>query len=171
MAEMCDFIDRMLAMPPKPKPVLPVYSEEAGAFVPGPAPDPADTEPVPPRVLVHCQRGISRSCSVVIACLMRRTGRSVDDLLAEIKGKRKVRPSANFMEQLRVWGAVGYEIWEDEEKKIPKEAYRRYLEGRAVRLKELGLTGDEPILMQSLFSSGESKIAVEYCPSIIPALQ
>jgi hypothetical protein len=53
------------------------------------------------------------------------------------------------MEQLK-WGEVGCEIWEDV-KNIPKDTYGRYLDGGgAVRLKEWGLTGDEPILMTPL---------------------
>ncbi|KAK4038224.1 hypothetical protein C8A01DRAFT_37807 [Parachaetomium inaequale] len=90
--------------------------------------------------------GISRSTTVVIAYLMRKTGKPPDEVLRHVKEKRKVRPNPNFMEQLRVWGEVGYQIWEDEECTVPKGPYRLYLEGRAVRLKEKGLTGNEPTL-------------------------
>jgi dual specificity phosphatase 12 len=54
------------------------------------------------------------------------------------------------MVQLRVWGEVGYQIWEDEERRITKELYRHYLETRAVRLKMKGLTGNEPTSPQRL---------------------
>ncbi|ATY58948.1 Dual specificity catalytic domain [Cordyceps militaris] len=106
--------------------------------------------PAGDNVLVHCHVGISRSASMVIAYLMREEKRSLDDVLAEVKSKRKVRPSSNFMEQLRVWDAVGYQIWQDSKETIPKVEYQAYLDRRAVRLQSLGLTGDEPIELQSL---------------------
>ena len=71
-------------------------------------------------------------------------------MLAQLKEKRRVGPSANFMKQLKVWGEVGCEIWEDVERNIPKETYGRYLDGRAVRWKEWGLTRDESILTTPL---------------------
>lgn len=45
-----------------------------------------------------------------------------------------------------MWGRVGYEIWEDAEKKTLKAPYAVYLERRAERLKARGLTGDEPVV-------------------------
>lgn len=61
-----------------------------------------------------------------------------------------MKPNANSMEQFRVCESVEYEIWEDEGKMVPKEAYAEYLRGRTKRLDEQGLTGDEPIGVQSL---------------------
>ena len=69
---------------------------------------------------MHCVQGVSRSAAFVIAYLMRRNRRSVDEVLADVKLRRKVRPSENFMTQLELWGQMEYEIWEDEEKKGPK---------------------------------------------------
>lgn len=37
-------------------------------------------------------------------------------------------------------------IWEDTGKRIPKAPYAAFLQRRAERLKELGLTGDEPVV-------------------------
>ncbi|KAM3455743.1 hypothetical protein MY3296_002161 [Beauveria thailandica] len=102
-----------------------------------------------PNVLVHCRAGISRSATIVIAYLMRKYGLSADEALAEVKAKRRVRPNPNFMDQLRVWWAVGFQIWQDGDKTVPKDEYQAYLDRRAVRLKDLGLTGDEPIEMQN----------------------
>lgn len=94
--------------------------------------------------------GSHRSATVVIAYLMKKTGRSLEGVLAEVKQKRKIKPNLNFMEQLKVWGEVGYNLWTDEERTVPKEPYRVYLEGRAARLKVKGLTGNEPTWPQQL---------------------
>ncbi len=89
-------------------------------------------------VLVHCVHGRSRSATFVIAYLMRQRRRSLSEILAEVQQKRsRVKPSENFLAQLEVWGQVEYEIWEDENKKMPKEPY-------AMLLKEKGLTGELP---------------------------
>jgi dual specificity phosphatase 12 len=90
--------------------------------------------------------GVSRSATVVVAYLMRTYHWTLDTALAFVKESRKVEPNKNFVEQLKVWEEVEYEIWEDPERTIPKPAYAAYLQRRAERLRELGLTGDEPIL-------------------------
>lgn len=41
---------------------------------------------------------------------------------------------------------MGYEVYEDVERKVPKLQYWEYLERRAERLKEKGLTGNERIV-------------------------
>ena len=76
---------------------------------------------------------------------MRKYGATFDDALAAVRDKRRIRPNDNFMEQLRVWEAVRYEIWVDEVRKIPKPAYAAYLTQRAARLEKAGLTGNEPV--------------------------
>ncbi|EFR00776.1 hypothetical protein MGYG_03779 [Nannizzia gypsea CBS 118893] len=101
-------------------------------------------------ILVHCERGISRSPTMVIAYLMRKYGKSRDAVLADVKEKRKIRPNQGFLDQLEVWEQVEYQPWEDREKTIPKAPYKAYLERRAVLLKEKGLTGDELPGMQTL---------------------
>jgi len=99
-------------------------------------------------VLVHCQQGRSRSATVVIAYLMRAHRWSLSKALEHVSGKRRIKPYDNFMEQLRVWEAVGYDIWQAD--RTPKPEYAAYLRGRAERLQELGLTGNEPIGIQNL---------------------
>ncbi|KAF3922273.1 hypothetical protein ABW20_dc0104716 [Dactylellina cionopaga] len=96
-------------------------------------------------VLVHCDLGISRSSTATIAYLMRTHKWSFSDTLAFVREKRRIMPNENFKEQLQVWEAVAYEIWADEKKKTPKPEYAAFLEKRAVRLTEAGLTGNEPI--------------------------
>ena len=103
--------------------------------------DPGETG----NVLVHCTMGVSRSTTIVVAYLMRKQGLSRDDALAVVKKSRKVKPNPNFMEQLEVWAETNYEIWADPDMKTPKKPYADFLDRRAERLKEKGLTGNEPI--------------------------
>lgn len=52
-------------------------------------------------VLVHCQRGVSRSASVVIAYLMRKQFYSLTDALKFCKDKRSIiKPNTGFLTQL-----------------------------------------------------------------------
>ncbi|KAK3935934.1 protein-tyrosine phosphatase-like protein [Diplogelasinospora grovesii] len=101
-------------------------------------------------VLLHCDKGVSRSPTALIAYLMRTHGWSFNTALAFVQVKRRIRPNENFKEQLQVWEAVKYEIWEHSEGRTPKAEYAAYLERRAKRLQERGLTGDEPIGLHSL---------------------
>ncbi|KAE8151830.1 dual specificity phosphatase [Aspergillus avenaceus] len=101
-------------------------------------------------VLVHCDLGISRSPTVIIAYLMRKYGLKREDALGLVRSKRKVKPSANMTRQLVVWEQVGYQIWEDEEGTVPKAPYRAFLDDRAALLKARGLTGNEPLAPLSL---------------------
>lgn len=129
--EICDFIDKVL-YPPASQ----LDSAERDLKSPQSS----------PHVLVHCHQGISRSGTVVVAYLMRRDHKDLQDALAEVRSRRRwVKPSDNFMNQLRIWQEVRYEIWEDHAHTIPKKPYADYLDRRAALLKEKGLTGDEPI--------------------------
>jgi protein-tyrosine phosphatase len=102
----------------------------------------------PGRVLIHCNQGVSRSATAMIAYLMHENQYNLDTALALVKEKRKIRPNKNFMEQLEVWGKVEGNIWSAPD--VPKPEYAAYLEKRKERLKEAGLTGDEPIGIRSL---------------------
>lgn len=117
MGTVCDFIDANL--------------EPEGSKPPG-------------CVLVHCKMGISRSATMVIAYLMQKLGKSRDEVLAEVKIKwPRARPSSNFMAQLEIWEKVGYDLWADEAKTVPKPEYEAYLAKRSAYLREHGLTGEE----------------------------
>jgi dual specificity phosphatase 12 len=120
VTDACDFIDKILAMPAMPKPTLLKYDPEPPYALVTPAGGDL-SDMIQPRALVHCQMGISWSVTVVVAYLTRATGRPLEDLLGEVKEKRKVKPNPNFMERLKVRGGVGYRIWEDEEGTVPKE--------------------------------------------------
>ena len=87
-------------------------------------------------VLVHCSEGISRSAAFLIAYLMRKEGRGVEEVLAEVKEKRKqVGPSKNFLSQLEVWRELNYDVWEDKDKKVPKVAYAKLLEEKKLTVR------------------------------------
>jgi protein-tyrosine phosphatase len=115
----CDFIDEQLAGPSTPESAT-------------------DTN-----ILIHCTWGISRSATAAIAYLMRTRHESLDVILEFVRTKRKVKPSETFLDQLRVWQEVEYEIWQDPTKWIPKPAYEAFLARRSEKLKAKGLTGNE----------------------------
>lgn len=79
--------------------------------------DDDDDEPSePPKaILIHCDLGISRSSTVIIAYLMRKYDMKRDDITAFVQSKAKIKPSANFTRQLQIWEEVKYQMWEDEE--------------------------------------------------------
>ncbi|CZR65859.1 uncharacterized protein PAC_15759 [Phialocephala subalpina] len=92
-------------------------------------------------VLVHCQKDISRSSTMVIAYLIRRQRRGVEGISKEMRLKRDItRPSRNFMRQLRIWKEAEYQIWESdidrEDEEILQAKPRFYI--------NLTRTGTEP---------------------------
>ena len=55
-------------------------------------------------VLVHCEMGVSRSATIVIAYLVRYHGLSRNEAYVQIKTRRpKISPNGGFWQQLRVW--------------------------------------------------------------------
>lgn len=143
MSDICDFIDLMAS---------PALSSLSSLPVEGTLESDSESHDGPfNAVLVHCDLGISRSPTIIIAYLMRKFRINYENILAFVQTKQKVKPSANFAQQLRVWEEVGYEVWENEEKTIPKAPYQAYLNNRAALLKEKGLTGNEPLAPNSLY--------------------
>jgi protein-tyrosine phosphatase len=96
-------------------------------------------------VFVHCELGISRSSTVIIAYLMRKWRASREHVLAFVNTKQRVRPSTNFTRQLDFWGQTEYDIWEDKNGIVPKREYWEWNWERAAELRRKGLRGDEPI--------------------------
>nr|XP_006817535.1 PREDICTED: dual specificity protein phosphatase 12-like [Saccoglossus kowalevskii] len=59
-------------------------------------------------VMVHCFMGISRSTTVVLAYLMRKDKKTLDSAFLHVKQiKQEVSPNHGFMEQLRLFEAMG----------------------------------------------------------------
>ncbi|CAK5274415.1 unnamed protein product [Mycena citricolor] len=58
-------------------------------------------------VLVHCQQGVSRSPSIIIAYLIRNHGMSYDAALAHVKRRRAcAKPNPGFARALMEWEAM-----------------------------------------------------------------
>jgi hypothetical protein len=114
MSDICDFIDRMAS------PALQLSSSPLFSALP-----PSES------ILVHCEAGRSRSPTIIIAYLMRKYCMKYEDALKFIQAKRKVKPNPNLVRQLQIWEEVGYNVWEDDERRIPKAPYQAYLDDRA----------------------------------------
>ncbi|KAM0564047.1 hypothetical protein ACHAPJ_000255 [Fusarium lateritium] len=142
--DICDFIDLQLGHYSPLRSPSSVLSEEFDFDSNSTTPSEDLTRE--PNVLIHCRLGMSRSASVAIAYLMRQRHEILNVILPEVRTRRKVKPRENFIDQLQVWQAVGYQLWEDSERRIPKMPYQGYLDRRAVRLAAKGLTGNEPIV-------------------------
>lgn len=133
MSDICDFIDQMaspvLRQSSSPQsPSLQSPSLQSSSLQFSSAPNPTDS------VLVHCRAGRSRSPTVIIAYLMRKYHITYEDTLKFVRTKRRVKPSATLVRQLRIWEEVGYNVWEDDERMIPKPPYRAYLDDRTVQM-------------------------------------
>ena len=66
-------------------------------------------------VLVHCQQGVSRSASVVIAFCMREHGMDLREALQHVHQRRWVRPNEGFLMQLQTWHAAERRAADDSE--------------------------------------------------------
>jgi dual specificity phosphatase 12 len=90
-------------------------------------------------ILVHCDRGVSRSAAMAIAYLMRKEGHGFDNTLAIVRAQRKINPNSSFRGQLRIWEQVEYNIWEDRDARIPKEPYQAFLNIRRAEIEDTGM--------------------------------
>lgn len=64
------------------------------------------------RVLVHCQKGMSRSASIAAAFLIAHRNMSLDDALRTLKSRRAiVAPNRGFLRQLRFFEDLHSRMW------------------------------------------------------------
>ncbi|CAG8892256.1 unnamed protein product [Penicillium egyptiacum] len=105
MSDICDFIDQMAS--PALSSLLYLPDEHKHELNDKPHGEPSEA------ILIHCNLGISRSPTIIIAYLMRKFNMPQADVLRFVQSKQKIKPSANFTRQLHVWEEVGYEIWEN----------------------------------------------------------
>ena len=78
------------------------YLDTAAIFIARALSDPYASD----AVLVHCQQGVSRSATIVLAFLMRERGMSLDAAIAWLHKRRWIRPNEAFHEQLRAYEAA-----------------------------------------------------------------
>ncbi|KAJ1563489.1 hypothetical protein HK405_001850, partial [Cladochytrium tenue] len=83
----------------------------------------------PPRsVLIHCVSGVSRSCAVAAACIMRDAGVSAAGAVEHVRRAHPAaEPNEGFIAQLRLYETMGAHVDKD------SQAYRRFLLERAAR--------------------------------------
>lgn len=63
---------------------------------------------------MHCQLGISRSGTAVVAYIMRARKIDRDRALDIVKRARpQVKPNAGFWEQLEVWERCEFDVWDE----------------------------------------------------------
>ncbi|KAJ5415828.1 dual specificity phosphatase Yvh1 [Penicillium sp. CMV-2018d] len=142
MSDICDFIEQMASPALSSLSSLSVDHENT-----------TNDEPsgvLPEAILIHCDLGISRSPTIIVAYLMRKLRVQRLDVLNFVQSKQKVKPSPNLTRQLQVWEEVGYQVWENEDRTVPKAPYKAFLEDRAALLDKRGLAGNEPLAPQNL---------------------
>jgi len=62
-------------------------------------------------VLVHCAAGVSRSCSIVVAYIMKSHGLSFEEAFSMVKASRPiVSPNCGFLKQLKMWEEMQYNL-------------------------------------------------------------
>lgn len=110
-------------------------------------------------VLVHCQRGVSRSATAVLFYLMSKQGMKYDDALALVQRKRHVvNPIESFRSQL-----VKYELQCKEkglikDKQDGKKTDDRVREGKSKKRKMMGPSiGPQKMLKNETNGSSESQ--------------
>jgi hypothetical protein len=138
LSEICDFIDDMASSALRALATLPATTESLSN-------EALEPQKLQKAILIHCDLGVSRSPTVIIAYLMRKVNAKLDDVLAFVQARQNIKPSSTFLRQLQIWQDTGFQIWANAEKTIPKRPYQAYLDDRAALLKAKGRTGNEPL--------------------------
>ncbi|KAI1611386.1 protein-tyrosine phosphatase-like protein [Exophiala viscosa] len=90
-------------------------------------------------VLVHCQKGVSRSASVLIGFVMEEMDWDYDTALRYVRaGRSKIRPNSGFEKQLQLWHKLRYSIYEADGK-THKEEYVIWKCNNEEQIKSLGI--------------------------------
>lgn len=85
-------------------------------------------------IYIHCQAGVSRSVTFAVAYLMYRYGFNLKTALHAVKRKRSVaEPNENFMEQLKLYEAMGSNVVDPENKE-----YKQWKLQNSIKIDPLG---------------------------------
>ena len=105
-----------------------------------------------PNVLVHCVQGISRSGAVIVAYLMRQQAIDYESALELARESRAmIMPNSGFVDQLRLWHAMGYSIYDNDEKMVEasptiKLKYLEWKDNRGILLSKAEQAKQEALM-------------------------
>ena len=89
-----------VAVPDEPKGEIEKHFEETAAFIHELA-SAGERGGVPEATFVHCSKGISRSCSIILSYLIQHRGMTLIEAFAHTQERRPmISPNSGFMEQL-----------------------------------------------------------------------
>ena len=92
-----EFIYYTLNVVDRPYVNIDIYFDEAVNFI-------DDAVKSGGKVLIHCQKGISRSATIIIAYLIKKKGYTATSALEKMKKSRScVKPNKGFMQQLQLY--------------------------------------------------------------------
>lgn len=115
-------------------------------------PELVDFKKIPQKgaVYIHCQAGVSRSPTFVIAYLMYRYGLSLKMAIHALKRKRStIEPNENFMKQLEMFESMGGKYVNPDDKE-----YKQWKLSKSV---ELDPTGDDILAKESTYKNIEDE--------------